>query len=113
MGEALKVSRLKLPKLDLPRPTRWDLITIGVLLVAVVLIGVNLFIAGKKAPSEPFPSGVSTLFILVQLTLSCVGLMLLGKTAKEGTWWGNLAALATMFAGMGGVLVATALWAAA
>src|SRR5262245_58751639 len=107
MGEALKSSRLKLPKLDLPRPAKWDLVTIGVLVLAVVLIGANLLMAGKKAPGAPFPSGAAVLFILVQLVLSCVGLMLLGKTAKEGTWWGNLAALATMFAGMGGVLLAT------
>jgi hypothetical protein len=39
--------------------------------------------------------------------------MLLGKTAKEGTWWGNLASLAAMMVGMSGVLLATALWAAA
>jgi hypothetical protein len=113
MGEALKVSRLKLPKLDLPRPTRWDFITLAVLLLDVLLIGANLFIAGKKAPGESFPSGAATLFIVVQLALASAGLMLLGKTAKEGTWWGNLAALATMLAGMSGVLLATALWAAA
>jgi len=107
------MSSLKLPKVDLPRPTRWDLIALAVLLLTVVLIGANLLIAGKKAPGEPFPNGAAVLFILVQVALSCVGLMLLGKTAKEGTWWGNLAALATMFAAMGGVLLATALWAAA
>jgi hypothetical protein len=112
MGVALK-SSLKLPKLDLPRPTRWDLIAIAALVAAMVLIGANLLIASRKASGQPFPSGAAVLFILVQIALSCVGLMLLGKTAKEGTWWGNLAALATMFAGMGGVLLATALWAAA
>jgi hypothetical protein len=104
---------LKLPKLDLPRPAKWDFIAIGVLLVSGVVIGVNLLMAGKKAPEAPFPSAAATAFIVLQLALSCVGLMLLGKTAKEGTWWGNLAALATMLAGMSGVLLATALWAAA
>jgi Ni,Fe-hydrogenase I cytochrome b subunit len=104
---------LKLPKLDLPRPAKWDFITIGVLLVSGVLIGVNLLMAGKKAPEAPFPSAAAIAFIVIQLALSCVGLMLLGKTAKEGTWWGNLASLATMLAGMSGVLLATALWAAA
>jgi hypothetical protein len=119
MGEALTPSpatstrKLKLPKLDLPRPARWDYIAIGTLLVGLVLIGANLFLAGKKAPGEPFPSGAAALFTILQLTLSCAGLMLLGKTAKEGTWWGNLAACAAMLVGTSGVLLAAAMWAAA
>jgi len=111
--EASSLKLPKLPKLDLPRPAKWDFIAIGVLLVSLVLIGANLAIAGKKAPSVPFPSGAAFSFIVIQLLLSCVGLMLLGKTAKEGTWWGNLASLGAMLVGMGGVLLATALWAAA
>jgi hypothetical protein len=104
---------MKLPKLDLPRPAKWDFIAIGVLLLGMVLVGVNLLMAGKKAAAAPFPSAAAVLFIVVQLALACVGLMLLGKTAKEGTWWGNLASLAAMMVGMSGVLLATALWAAA
>jgi hypothetical protein len=112
-GKGMEAS-LKLPKLpNLPRPARWDFITFTALAASVVLIGVNLLMAGKKAPDAPFPSAAATLFIVVQLAIACIGLMLLGKTAKEGTWWGNLAALAATFAGMGGVLVAAALWAAA
>jgi hypothetical protein len=111
--EASSLKLPKLPKLDLPRPAKWDFIAIGVLLVSLVLIGANLAIAGKKAPGVPFPSSAAELFIVIQLILSCVGLMLLGKTAKEGTWWGNLASLGAMLVGMGGVLLATALWAAA
>ena len=41
------------------------------------------------------------------------GLLILGKTAKEGTWWGNLAAVGTMFVGMSGMLLAAAIWATA
>ena len=104
---------LKLPKLDLPKPQKWDFIAIGILLVSVVLIGANLLMAGKKAPEAPFPSAAAAAFIVLQLALSCIGLMALGKTAKEGTWWGNLASLGAMFVGMSGVLLATALWAAA
>ena len=103
----------KLPKLDLPKPQKWDFIAIGILVVSVVLIGANLMIAGKKAPEAPFPSAAAAAFIVLQLALSCIGLMALGKTAKEGTWWGNLASLGAMFVGMSGVLLATALWAAA
>jgi hypothetical protein len=103
----------KLPKIELPRPTRWDFIAMATLVAGVVLIGVNLLLAGKKDPGASFSSAASILFIVVQLALACAGLMLLGKTAKEGTWWGNFAALAVMFAGMGGVLVAAAVWATA
>jgi hypothetical protein len=39
--------------------------------------------------------------------------LLLGKTAKEGTIWGNLAAIGGMFIGVSGVLLAAALWVAA
>jgi hypothetical protein len=103
----------KLPKIELPRPTRWDFIAMATLVAGMVLIGVNLLLASKKDPGTSFSSAESILFIVVQLVVSCAGLMLLGKTAKEGTWWGNFAALAVMFAGMGGVLVAAADWATA
>ena len=98
--EALKLPSLKMP--DLPRPTRWDLIAIGTLLVGVVLAGATVALPR-----------LATLFMFVHLIVSCGGLMLLGKTAKEGTWWGNLAALGAMFLGMSGVLLAAAIWAAA
>ncbi len=94
---------LKLPKLsDLPRPTYWDFLAIGALLVAVILSG-----ATKAMPR------IASMMMFVQLIIACGGLMLLGKTAKEGTWWGNLAAVGAMLAGMGGVLLAAAMWAAA
>lgn len=98
--EALKLPSLKMP--DLPRPTTWDFAAIGALLLAAVLS-----VATVAMPR------IATLLLLVQLVLACGGLMLLGKTAKEGTWWGNLAAVGAMLAGMGGVLLAAAMWAAA
>jgi hypothetical protein len=107
----MKAPRFKLPALE--RPTRWDLITAAVLLVGFVLMGANLVIANKKPAGEPFPDGPTWVFVLTQLAVSLVGLMLLGKTAKEGTWWGNIAAILAMLVGMGGVLLAAALWAAA
>jgi hypothetical protein len=111
MGEALMA---KLPSLkNLDRPTRWDLITGAVLVVGLVLMGANFAAASHKPAGEPFPNGLTGVFVLTQLAVSLVGLMLLGKTAKEGTWWGNIAAILAMMVGMGGVLLAAALWAAA
>jgi hypothetical protein len=113
MGEAMKLPAWKLPKVSLPRPTRWDLFAIATLVLGVILAGVNLRVALAKAPGEPYPSGLTTLFVFGQLAVACGGLMLLGKTAKEGTGWGNAASLLATFLGIGGVLLAAALWAAA
>jgi hypothetical protein len=116
MGEALKApraSRFKLPSLkELQRPTRWDLITAAVLVVGLILIGANFAAVHHKPADQPFPNGLTSLFIFTQLAVSLGGLMLLGKTAKEGTWWGNIAALLAMLVGMSGILLAAALWAA-
>lgn len=113
MGEAVKMPSVKLPKIDLPRPLLWDWIAIASLIVGVVFIAANLAIGFKKPEGEPFPSGWTGVFVFGQLAVACGGLMLLGKTAKEGTGWGNAASLLAMLVGISGVLLAAALWAAA
>ena len=113
MGEALKMPSFKLPKIELPRPTRWDWFALGALLLGLILVGANLAAAFTKPEGAPFPSGLTPLFVLGHLVVACGSLMLLGKTAKEGTGWGNFASIAGTFVGMSGVLLAAALWAAA
>lgn len=113
MGEALKMPSFKLPKIELPRPTRWDWFALGALLLGLILVGANLAAAFTKPEGAPFPSGLTPLFVFGHLIVSCGSLMLLGKTAKEGTGWGNFASIAGTFVGMSGVLLAAALWAAA
>lgn len=119
MGVALKMPSFKRPALKLPslkevpRPTRWDWAAIGVLGLGLVLAIVNIIMANSKPPDQPFPQGMTWLFVFLQLAVSLGGLLVLGKTAKEGTWWGNLAAVGATFVGMTGVLLAWALWAAA
>ena len=98
--EALKLPSLKLP--ELPRPTRWDFFAMGALLLGVILSGATI--------AQP---RLATGLMFIQLIVACGGLMLLGKTAKEGTWWGNLAAVGAMLVGMGGMLLAAAVWAMA
>jgi hypothetical protein len=109
----MRLPRLKLPKLNLPRPVRWDWYAAIVLLVGHVLLAANLLLAAKKPPGQAFSPGLTTLFVFLQLGVACAGLLVLGKTAKEGTFWGNLFAVLAMFVGMSGVLLAAALWAAA
>lgn len=98
-GEALKL------KLDLPRPKLWDLIAAAVAAIGVVLAGANI--------QSSQGGGLTGFFVIAQLTVCLGSLMILGKTAKEGTIWGNLAAVGGMLVGMSGVLLAAALWTAA
>jgi hypothetical protein len=102
----------KLPKLDLPKPTMWDLVALVVLAVGVALTGANLAVArGVEIGSI---SGAATGgFVSAQLLVCLGGLVVLGKTAKEGTIWGNLFSVGACFVGMSGVLLASALWALA
>jgi hypothetical protein len=116
VGEAVTTTpsrKLKLPKINLPRPARWDWIAIGVLVLGTLLAAANLFKGLSKPPGEPYPTGLTSFFVLTQLAVACGGLMLLGKTAKEGTGWGNAASLLATLIGISGVLLAAALWATA
>ena len=81
--------------------------------IAGALIAANLAIVTRKAPGTSIAGGVTAGFVTAQCALALAGLFVLGKTAKEGTLWGNLLAVAGLFAGMSGVLLAAALWAAA
>lgn len=98
---------------ELPRPKKWDLSALLVLAASIVLAGFNLKAALGQAPGESIASWLTTTMVFGQLILASVSLFVLGKTAKEGTLWGNLTAVAGLLAGVSGVLLATALWAIA
>lgn len=105
---------LKLPKIQLgPRPRKWDLVAFAALVLAAVLAAVY-WRGTRTLPPGVSPSGSFTSAVVIsQLAICMVSLLLLGKTAKQGTLWGNLAAVGGMFAGLSGVLLAAALWVAA
>ncbi len=111
MGE----DAIKLPVLgwELPRPRKWDISAVLVFAASIVLAGVNLKSALGQAPGESIAGWLTTAMVFGQLILASLSLIVLGKTAKEGTLWGNLTAVAALLAGMSGVLLATALWATA
>ncbi|HVR29257.1 MAG TPA: hypothetical protein VMS86_06940 [Thermoanaerobaculia bacterium] len=109
---AAKPRAMKLPQLDIPKPKLWDLIALAVLALGAVLTGVNLMIA-RGVETGSISSGATAGFVTAQLAVCLGGLMVLGKTAKEGTIWGNLFAVGACFVGMSGVLLASALWALA
>ena len=102
----------KLPKLEVPKPKKWDWIALVVLVVAVVLSGANLQLA-LRTQEGAISGGLTAAFVTIQLVLCLAGLMVLGKTAKEGTIWGNLFAVGACVVGMSGVLLASAMWALA
>ena len=102
-----------MPKLALPKLAKWDVIALVALIAGGALIAANLALVTRKAPGTSMGGAVTGLFVLAQVAVALGGLFVLGKTAKEGTLWGNLLALAGLFAGMSGVLLAAALWAAA
>ena len=107
MGE--DVIKLPLVKLEVPKPKPWDLIALLFVVAAVAAAGYNLSAAlGRQAGavSDATTAGMVTIQLLI-----CGGsLLILGKTAKHGTLWGNLAAVTGLLAGMSGVLLAAALW---
>lgn len=111
MGE----DAIKLPWLgwEIPRPKKWDFSAFLVLIVSTLLAGANLQAALGQAPGQSISTWLTATMVLGQLVLASLALFVLGKTAKEGTIWGNLLSIAAMMAGVGGFLLATALWATA
>jgi hypothetical protein len=105
---------LKLPAFKLgPKPTMWDLVALAVLLVAGAAAAANWMEAQGQAPGTSLSGTITLAFVLAQMAIASLSLLVLGKTAKVGTLWGNLAAVGGMLAGLSGVLLATALWIAA
>lgn len=98
---------------DLPKPKAWDLAAIAAAAAGVAAAAANAVLAmggeAGQAPSTGFTLGM----IGLQVIILSASLLVLGKTAKHGTIWGNLAAVAGMFVGMSGILLAGAMWVAA
>jgi hypothetical protein len=101
-----------MPKLDLPKPRRWDFVAGVLVVISLALVGANVAASRGTPPGASIPTGLSLLFALAQMALATASLLVLGKTAREGTLWGNFLAVAGLLAGMSGVLLAAAMWAA-
>ena len=96
---------------DFVKPKTWDFGALVVAGAGAVLSGANLAASNSATASGSISGTTTTIFVVVQLAICCLSLMMLGTTAKEGTLWGNLFAVGGCFVGMGGVLLASALWA--
>ena len=105
---------MNLPSFKLgPRPKAWDFIAAAIMAAAAGAAVFNWMAAQKMAPGVSLSGSTTLAFVLAQATIGSISLMVLGKTAKEGTLWGNLAAMGGLLAGLSGVLLASALWIAA
>lgn len=107
------VFKVPVLNLEIPKPRKWDFIALAVLVAGIVAAGANIATSGITEPGASASTNMSLVFVLTQLTVCLGSLMVLGKTAKEGTIHGNLFAVGGMMIGLGGVLLAAALWAAA
>lgn len=94
---------------DIPKPKPWDFAAIATLVVALLVTGANWSMASSTPPGTSLSGKTTFIIVLIQMAVMSAALLVLGKTAKEGTIWGNLMAVAGMAAGSGGVLLAAAL----
>jgi len=101
---------LNLPEIAFVKPKKWDLGSLAVLALGVILTGANLGVSRGASGIGAVSGGTTTFFVIVQLAVCFLGLLILGKTAKEGTIWGNLFAVGACFVGISGVLLASAIW---
>lgn len=101
---------MNLPAIKLgPKPKAWDLIAAVVMTITVLAAGANWVMAQKPVAGSSLSSGTTLTFVLLQVVLASVSLFILGKTATEGTLWGNLAAVGGMLIGLSGILLAAAM----
>jgi hypothetical protein len=107
------VVKVPVLNLEIPKPKKWDFIALAVLIGGLVAAVANIISSGITEPGASASTNMSLAFVLVQMAVCLGSLMVLGKTAKEGTIHGNLFAVGGMMIGLGGVLLAAALWAAA
>lgn len=94
---------------EIPKPKFWDVVAIGLVVASLVIAGWGWATVRGLPAGESVSGGLAGLWTALQLAISIGGLMVLGKTAKEGTIHGNLAAVTAGLLGLSGVFLAAAL----
>lgn len=105
--------KLSLPRPSIPRPTFWDMVAILIVVIGAILAGSSWAAATSGGPIGSLATTTAILFATAQVGVAIASLFALGKTAKNGTITGNLAAVTGTLLGVSGGLLAAALWAAA
>ena len=107
------VVKVPIVNLEIPKPRPWDLVALVVVILALVATAANIKASGITQAGTTPATGLTLVFVTVHFVIGLGSLMLLGKTAKEGTIHGNLLSITGMLLGLSGVLLAAALWVAA
>jgi len=110
---AADVFKIPVLNLEIPRPKPWDLAALAAVVIGVAAAIANLMTSGMTQPGSFVSTPLTMLFVALQLVVCLGSLMILGKTAKEGTIHGNLLSVTGMLIGLTGILLAAAIWAAA
>lgn len=106
------VVKVPILNLELAKPKPWDFAALATLLAGVGTAVANVALSGRTQPGVSISTSMTWGFVLIQMILCLGSLLILGKTAKEGTLHGNLLSVGGMLIGLGGMLLAAALWAA-
>jgi hypothetical protein len=107
------VVKIPVLNLEIPKPKPWDLAALAAVVAGLAAAIANLTTSGMTQPGSFVSTPLTVVFVLVQLVVCLGSLMLLGKTATEGTIHGNLLSIGGMLIGLTGVMLAAAIWAAA
>ena len=102
-----------MPEIDIVKPKPWDMAALIVLALSGALAAANLALSIGREGAGAISGSTTLIFVTIQMLVCCLAFLVLGKTAKMGTIWGNLLATAAGVAGMSGVLLASTLWALA
>ncbi len=104
-------STFTIPRLgwEIPKPVFWDWIAIAIALLSAALAVWGLMSASSLAAGGDLSPFLIGLWTLLQLAIAVASLLVLGKTAKEGTIHGNIAAVIGSLLGLNGIFLAAAL----
>lgn len=96
---------------EIPKPKPWDFVALAVVAAGIALAAACLTLSRMTEPGVSVSTAKTLVFVVLELGVCCASLLVLGKTAKEGTIHGNLLAVIGTFVGLGGSMLAAALWA--
>lgn len=107
----MRENAVTIPRLgwEIPKPKFWDLVAVGLVIASLAIAGWGWATVRGLPPGASVSGLLAGLWTSLQLAISIGGLLVLGKTVKEGTIHGNLSAVLASLLGLTGVFLAAAL----